>query len=113
MWQEGFSIQHRTRPMNYNAYRLLFWYLAKTRRDPWYEIRAYSLKELRNIFDDQEIVASGGVGSYILNLVDTVGKGFIGRPICPRFLRDKINKIEFLRRPLFWESIYIAIKVGN
>ncbi len=95
----------------YNGYRLPFWYQAKIKKDPWYEIRAYSLKELRNIFDDQEILASGGVDSYILDLVNTVGKGFIGRPICPKLLRDRINKIEFFRRPLFWEIIYIVIKV--
>ena len=97
----------------YNAYRLLFWYLAKVKKDPWYEIRAYSLKELKNIFDDEEIVASGGVDGYVLNLVNTVGKTFIGRPICPKLFRDKINKIEFLRRPLLGEIIYLVIKVGN
>jgi ubiquinone/menaquinone biosynthesis C-methylase UbiE len=97
----------------YNAYRLLFWYWAKIKKEPWYEIRAYSLKELKNMFADEEVVTSGGVDSYARNLVNTVGKGFIGRPLCPKFLRDIINKIELLRKPIFWEIIYIVIKVGN
>lgn len=97
----------------YNARRLIFWFLAKIKKDPWWEIRAFSLKELRNIFGDQELLASGGVGSYVLHFVNDFGKWFIGRPICPKFFRDKINKIEFLRGRLFWEIIYIVIKVGN
>lgn len=97
----------------YSARRLIFWFLAKTKRDPWWQFKGFSLKELRNIFADQEILATGGVDSYVLRFVNELGETFIGRLICPKFLRDKINRIEFLRRHPFWEIIYLVIKVGN
>lgn len=97
----------------YNARRLTFWLLAKTKKDPWWQIGGFSLKELRSIFADQEILATGGVGSYALYFVNDFGKWFIGRPICPKFLRDKINRIEFLQRHPFWEIVYLVIKMDN
>ena len=55
----------------YTPYALLYWYLANIKRDPWYKIRRYSVKELNAIFANEKIAAIGGVESWALQLVDS------------------------------------------
>ena len=50
------------------------------------------MKELNAIFANEKIAAIGGVESWALQLVDSVGIGFIGRPICPSSLETQLTK---------------------
>jgi hypothetical protein len=96
----------------YNLYRLLYWCKAKIGRDPWYEIGSYSLKDMKKMFAGQQILAGGGFDSWFLNLVNTVGKGFLDKPLCPKLIRDKFNQMELLKKPWLAQINYIIIKAG-
>lgn len=92
---------------------LIFWYLANIKKDPLYKIRRYSLKELKSIFNNEEIIEANGIDNYILDITNKFGKGLIGRPILPKFLRNMINNLRLFKRPFFCEIIYIVIKKGR
>jgi len=98
----------------YNAYRLVFWCRAWAKgQSPWYNIRAFTLKDMRGIFEGERIVGVGGIDSWVVNLANTVGSGFLGRPVCPRPVREWIGRTAFFRKPLFWEIVYIVVEAGG